>query len=52
MIDFRADGAEITPLAWKGSADLFTLAQANCLLVRGENEHALTAGAMVRAIEI
>ena len=38
----------ITPLGWKGSADIFTLAGANALLVRGENEAALEKGARVR----
>ena len=30
----RSEFAQITPLNWKGSADLFTLASANALLVR------------------
>ena len=47
------DGAPtIMPLTWKGSADLFTLSQANALLVRGENEPALGSGAFVRALAI
>jgi molybdopterin molybdotransferase len=44
--------ASIRPLAWKGSADLFTLAAANALLVRGENEPALPMGTVVRVLEI
>ncbi|HYE18948.1 MAG TPA: gephyrin-like molybdotransferase Glp [Tepidisphaeraceae bacterium] len=40
------------PLAWKGSADLFTLAKAQGLLVRGENEPAREAGAAVRVFEL
>lgn len=44
--------ATITPLAWKGSADIFTLAQANSLLVRAENEPALDQGTIVRALEM
>ncbi|MDB5294483.1 MAG: moeA [Phycisphaerales bacterium] len=39
-------------LAWKGSADVFTLARANGLLVRAENEPALPKGTMVRVMEI
>jgi hypothetical protein len=42
----------VRPLAWKGSADLFTLAAANGLLVRGENEPALPMGTVVRVLEI
>ena len=40
------------PLAWKGSADLFTLARAQGLLLRGENEPAREAGAAVRVFEL
>jgi len=39
-------------LAWRGSADVFTLARANALLVREENEPALPKGTMVRVLEI
>jgi molybdopterin molybdotransferase len=42
----------VTPLSWKGSADLFTLAQADALLVRPENDPALQSGAPVRTLEI
>ncbi len=38
------DADRVTPLAWKGSADIFTLAGANCLLVRAENAPAQPAG--------
>lgn len=44
--------ATITPLKWKGSADLFTLAQANVLLARPENDPPLPRGTVVRALEI
>ena len=44
--------AAIRPLTWKGSADLFTLASANALLVRGENEPPLPMGTVVRVLEI
>jgi molybdopterin molybdotransferase len=48
----HAQLASITPLHWKGSADLFTLAQANALLVRPENDPALPKGTVVRVLEI
>jgi molybdopterin molybdotransferase len=48
----RNEFATITPLAWKGSADLYTLAMANALLVRGENEPPLAKGTLVRALEM
>ena len=51
-VAWTAAGPEVTPLAWKGSADLFTLAAADALLVRPENEGALEPGAMVRVLEI
>jgi molybdopterin molybdotransferase len=44
------DGPIATPLGWKGSADLFTLATADGLLVREENEPARAAGEMVRVM--
>jgi molybdopterin molybdotransferase len=51
-VTWAASGPEVTPLAWKGSADLFTLAGADALLVRPENEGALEMGAAVRVLEI
>lgn len=48
----HAELATITPLKWKGSADLFTLAQANVLLVRPENDPTLPRGTVVRVLEI
>lgn len=48
----HAQLATITPLKWKGSADLFTLAQANVLLVRPENDPTLPIGTVVRVLEI
>ena len=42
----------IEPLAWRGSADVFTLARANARLVRPENEPTLPKGTMVRVLEI
>jgi molybdopterin molybdotransferase len=49
---WEGEGPVATPLAWKGSADLFTLARADGLLVRGENEGALGIGGMVRVLAI
>ena len=46
------DGLVIRPLNWRGSADVFTLAQANSLIVRPENHPALAAGAEVEFIAI
>lgn len=48
----KSEFASVTPLAWKGSADLFTLAAANALLVRAENEPAVPKGTLVRVLEI
>jgi molybdopterin molybdotransferase len=42
----------IEPLTWKGSADVFTLAKANALLRRAENEPPVAVGAIVRVLEI
>jgi molybdopterin molybdotransferase len=44
---FCRDGVA-QPLKWKGSADVFTLAAANGLLARAENDPSLAAGAAVR----
>jgi molybdopterin molybdotransferase len=44
--------ASITPLAWKGSADVFTLAAANALIVRGEGEPPLPKGVVLRVLEL
>ncbi|HWE97746.1 MAG TPA: molybdopterin molybdotransferase MoeA [Tepidisphaeraceae bacterium] len=48
----QSEFAEVRPLAWKGSADLFTLAAANVLLVRAAGESAAGKGAVVRVLEI
>jgi len=42
----------ITPLGWKGSADVFTLARARGLLIRGENSPAIEVGSVVRVMEV
>jgi molybdopterin molybdotransferase len=44
--------ATITPLNWVGSADLFTLARANVLIVRPENDPPLPRGTVLRVLEI
>ena len=44
--------SRVQPLLWKGSADVFTLARANGLLARPENEPALPAGTRVRVLEL
>jgi molybdopterin molybdotransferase len=46
------DGHAITPLHWKGSADVYTLGQANALIVRPENQPAQSAGAVVEFMEL
>lgn len=48
----HAEFATITPLPWKGSADLFTLARANVLIVRPENDPTLPKGTIVRVLEL
>jgi len=48
----KGEFATIVPLGWKGSADVFTLAAANVLLVRGENEPPLPKGTVVRVLEV
>jgi molybdopterin molybdotransferase len=45
------DGA-IKPLGWKGSADIFTLAQAQAFIVRDENEPAKAAGEWVQILNL
>lgn len=44
--------AAITPLKWVGSADLFTLARANVLIVRPENDPPLPRGTVLRVLEM
>lgn len=43
---------QLTPLNWKGSADLVTLAKSNALLVRTEDEPAKSIGDSVIALEV
>ena len=44
--------AAVRPLFWKGSADVFTLARANGLLARPQNDAARAAGDVVRVLEV
>ncbi len=46
------DGGVAQPLGWKGSADVFSLARANALLVRSENSPAQGAGSECKLIGI
>jgi len=46
------DGRTIQALTWKGSADIYTLAKANALLIRPENQPAQAAGAAAVFLEI
>ncbi|MGA2440314.1 MAG: molybdopterin molybdenumtransferase MoeA, partial [Tepidisphaeraceae bacterium] len=46
------DGCTLTPLQWRGSADVFTLSQANALLIRPENQPPQPTGAASEFIEI
>lgn len=51
-VQYDAATRQVHPLKWKGSADLFTLASANALLVRKENEAAVPKGTAVEVLEI
>jgi molybdopterin molybdotransferase len=46
------NGRVLAPLQWKGSADIYTLAQANALLIRPEHQPAQDVGASIEFIEI
>jgi len=46
------NGASVTPLKWKGSADVYTLARANGLIVRAEHDPAMAVGEVVRVLPI
>ncbi len=47
----ESDGT-VRPLTWKGSADIYTLARANALLPRAENESPVEQGATVRVLRL
>jgi molybdopterin molybdotransferase len=49
--EITAEGA-VRPLAWKGSADIFTLAKADGLIIREENAAGAGVGAMVRVMMV
>lgn len=46
------NGGDVTPLGWKSSADLFTLAAANALIVRPENDSPQPAGGTVQILDL
>jgi molybdopterin molybdotransferase len=46
------DNGVAQPLGWKGSADIFSLARANALLVRSENAPAQGAGSECKLIGV
>ena len=48
----KFDDQTVQPLKWKGSADIFTLALADGLIVRSENELARSVGEVVRVLEV
>jgi molybdopterin molybdotransferase len=52
VLQVLASGASVHPLQWKGSADVFTLARANALIVRPENAPAAMAGESVPILEM
>jgi molybdopterin molybdotransferase len=45
-----ADGAEVTPVAWHGSADIPALARANAFLVADADRAVYAAGEMIRVL--
>lgn len=51
-LDYSPSQIRVHPLTWRGSADLFSLAQATALLPRPENAPALPPGAPVPVLSI
>ena len=49
---FDAARKSVRPLAWKGSADIYTLAAADVLLVRPENAPAARTGDPIDVLEV
>ena len=45
------DGRSLSPLQWRGSADIVTLSRANSLMILPENQPAQPAGAMIEFVE-
>jgi molybdopterin molybdotransferase len=52
VVEATAEGMRARPLNWKGSGDVFTLAAANALLMRPENEPPRPAGSIVRVLPL
>jgi molybdopterin molybdotransferase len=52
MLERAGNELLVRAMPWKGSADLFTLAASQGLMVRGENEPALAEGSQVRVMEL
>ena len=48
FVDEQANGREVTPLAWKGSADLLTLVQANCFTIFPGDLESFEAGELMQ----
>ncbi|MDP9174714.1 MAG: molybdopterin molybdotransferase MoeA [Planctomycetota bacterium] len=46
------NGRSVMPLAWIGSADVFTLARANALIIRPENQNAQATGEAIDLLMI
>lgn len=46
------DSGRVVSLAWRGSADVFTLAQADALIERPENDPSRNAGELVRVLQL
>ena len=46
------DAAGVRPLKWKGSADIFTLSNANALIIRSESAPAIVAAEMVGVLKM
>jgi molybdopterin molybdotransferase len=46
------DGKTLMSLRWVGSADVFTLARANAVMIRPENQPALSAGDAMEFLDI
>ncbi len=42
----------VRPLEWKGSADIYTFAAADCLIIRAENAAAAEAGERVAVLNL
>lgn len=51
-IERTASGERARPLKWRGSADVFTLAEADALIERSAGAAACEAGAMVRSLKL